>query len=122
MKWLLLLLLFSTSAIASENITCILKSGDIKASATLELSGLEDGEGYVSSEDGVYDLSFDLQAECNDKSCEAWVTLYSQILEDEAGQSEVITIERGQDTGRIYGSEITESIDNKNYALYCYYN
>ena len=118
-KLTILCLVLISLAASAENVTCTLQSEGKKASATVSIVTNE--ESVAIDEAWVNDLSFDLVSDCYESQCYISATIYSQILEDEAGQIGV-EIERGEGHGRILAEPITHTPDGLNYFLYCYYN
>jgi hypothetical protein len=118
---LFLLLCLNLNAFA-ENVTCVLASGQEKSVAVAEFSEMEDDYIFVESSDANFDLSFTLEGECYDDKCEIYSTFDSQILEDEAGQIG-FELDLVQDKyGRVFGEEVTNAPDGRDYGFYCYYN
>jgi len=117
-----LCILMTISNSFAENIVCTLQSGPTKASVVAKLSQLDEGYGEFIDEVGVKDLSFDMVVECDKKSCEAGLTIYSQILEDEAGSTGFEFSRTIESKGIVFSDKITNTPDGSDYDLYCYYN
>lgn len=121
MKALALTLIALSSAPAfADTLTCTLASGKKQDVATLNLNdaaSLEDGK---DTQEGVYDLSFNLSALCTEQACDASLTIFSQKIEDEVGQTG-FSFTRGAAPGEVFREPLTGAPDKKKYELSCAY-
>jgi hypothetical protein len=105
-----------------ESVECTLQSGAEKVSVAVKLSSLEDGQGEFIDEKGVKDLSFDMSVECMEQSsCFIGLTIYSQILEDEATSTGFEFARKAAQEGKVYSEKLTNTPDREAYSLYCHY-
>lgn len=121
MKALALAILALTAAPAfADTLECTLSSGKKSDTVSLDLTKLENPYDAKLGEKGVYDLSFDLAADCKPESCSASITIYSQKIEDEVG-STGFEFTRGAAWGEVHREPLTGAPDKKKYELSCAY-
>jgi len=111
-------IVFSQAPAMADSVTCFLTSGKKSVSATLDLTN--PSQDFAIS-DNVYDLSFNLSAECKrSKKCMAYITVDSIKLEDEAG-STGFEFERGGVEREIFREPVEGAPDRRKYEMYCDY-
>lgn len=117
-----LALLFAASALFAQGafaktLSCTLQSGKKTATNKLDLNKLPKDP---AQSDGVYDLSFMLEASCDRASCDVEATFLSQKIEDETGHMSFRI--KKSDSGRVHGEPLTNAPDRRAYDFYCYVN
>ena len=104
----------------ADSIKCKLQSGTASDFVHLQLANKSEAAEGLGSGNGVYDLSFWLQADCTKRKCTVNYTLNSASAEDEVGQA-AFTFSRGRKTGPVYSEPLTNAPDRRDYTFSCEY-
>ncbi len=119
MKLVLILLAGLSCDAMADAIECKLQSGSDTAVVRLSLTNRTKASEGLGS-DGVFDLSFWLQADCTARKCNVNYTLNSSSVEDEVGQA-AFNFSRGRRVGPIYSEPLTNAPDCRAYTFSCEY-
>lgn len=121
MKALALALIALSSAPAfADSLTCTLVSGKKSDAVTLDLNDAKSLENGKDTQNGVYDLSFYINASCTAQACDASLTIFSQKIEDEVG-STGFSFDRSAASAEVFREPLTGAPDKKKYELSCAY-
>jgi hypothetical protein len=108
----------STSASFAENVTCTLASENQKSVA---ITNLESQLGEYVVADSPFDLSFNQLVECEESTCDVYITIDSSLAEDEVG-SFGFQFERKSKSFEFFREPIESAPDGKLYEFFCAYN